>query len=262
MSTNRIKAILLQEFYITKHSLEVNIDLFFFSAMNIVMFGLFASFLSGSSNGLASKYLMFGILLWEIVRVTQYSMSVGSLWNIWSRNLSNMFIAPLSLTEYIVAQILSSVIKAMVIFCMTSLLAAFAFHENILTLGLFNLFLYFINLLIFAWTIGIIILGFIFRYGQRIQAIAWGAVVIFQPLCAMFFPLHILPGLLQIVARFFPATYIFEAARQNIISTQTDWSMIVIAFGENIIYFILSLLLFRSFYNKSKETGQFAHNEG
>src|SRR5260370_36175228 len=95
MSAERLRAILLQELYITKRSLEVIVDLFFTSLMTVIVFGFVSSFLVGALSAYTGSYLILGMLLWEIIRVNQYSLSVSSLWNIWARNLSNMFITPL-----------------------------------------------------------------------------------------------------------------------------------------------------------------------
>src|SRR4030042_6180510 len=103
MSISRIKAILLQELYITKRSLEVILDLFFFSVMTIVVFGFVSIFLTHQLTGAPAHYLILGLILWEIIRVNQYSISVGAMWNVWSRNLTNMFISPLSVGDYFVA---------------------------------------------------------------------------------------------------------------------------------------------------------------
>ena len=46
MSVKRIQAVILQELFITKRSLEVIMDLFFFSIMSVFVFGLVSSFLS------------------------------------------------------------------------------------------------------------------------------------------------------------------------------------------------------------------------
>lgn len=260
MSIRRINAILLQELYITKRSLEVIIDLFYFSVVNIVVFGFVFIFLS-KANPQAGRYLLLGMLLWEIIRITQYSMSVGSLWNVWSRNLSNMFVTPLSLKEYIIAEMLAGVIKALLIFMVIAIISIFVFNFNIFNMGILNFFFFFINLTIFAWSVGIVILGLIFRYGTRIQALAWGSIFIFQPLTAMFFPVSVLPNFLQTIAYLLPATYIFEAARASLTNPSIDLFKIGIAFGENIFYFLLSLWFFNIMFRKSKETGQFAKME-
>src|SRR2546427_5718112 len=150
MSGNRIGAILLQELYITKRSLEVIMDLLVFSLMTVIVFGFVTRFLVGAMNATAGSYLILGLLLWEIIRVNQYSLSVGSLWNIWARNLSNLFIAPLSLTEHVAAQMLSALIKTFITFGMICAIAAYGFHFNVLRLGLLNLVLFFVNLTLFS----------------------------------------------------------------------------------------------------------------
>ena len=262
MSIQRIKAILLQELYITRHSLEVIMDLFYFSIVNMIVFGFVSIYLAGSNNPLAAHYILLGMILWEIIRVTQYSISVGSLWNIWSRNLSNMFVAPLDLKEYMAAEMLAGAVKTIIILVLIGTISHFIFNFNILNLGMLNLFLFFINLTVFAWSVGIIILGIIFRYGTRIQALAWGIIFLFQPLTAVFFPVRILPDFMQKIAYALPPTFIFEAARANIVNPSTNWHYIFISLAQNVFYFIIAIWFFNIMFNKSKETGQFARNEG
>lgn len=262
MSLRRIYAVLLQELYITKRSLEVIIDLFFFSIITILGFGLTSVFLTGQIAGAPAYYLILGLLLWEIIRIDQYSISVGALWNIWSRNLSNMFVTPLSMTEYIVSLMFSAVVKSILIFILLSLLTAGLFKFNIFNLGVVNLLLFFCNLTLFSWTIGLLLLGVVFLYGTRIQALAWGLIFLFQPLVATFFPVEILPKFIQPVSYFLPPTYVFEAARAALVSQSVNWTYFSIALFENIIYLVLGLIGFRLMLNRSKQTGQFARNEG
>jgi len=262
MSINRIKGILLQELYITKRSLEVIMDLFFFSFVFVIAFGFVTTFLTNSVNAAAAKFLLLGILLWEIIRITQYSMSVGALWNVWSHNLSNMFVAPISLKEYMLAHVVSGGIKALIVFGGLSIVAANLFGLNVLDLGLNNLALHFINLTIFSWSIGIILLGVIFRFGTRIQALAWGFVYIFQPLTAAFFPVKVLPPFLQTFAYTLPPTYVFEAARQNLVNPAIDWNLFSTAFILNIFYLIAAIWFFNLMFRESKNAGQFARLEG
>lgn len=262
MKLRRIYAVLLQEMYITKRSLEVIIDLFFFSTITILGFGLTSVFLTGQIDGAPAYYLILGLLLWEIVRVDQYSISVGALWNIWSRNLSNMFVSPLSMTEYIAALMFSAIVKSFFVFVLLSLVTALLFEFNIFSLGLVNLSLFFINLTLFSWTIGLLLLGLVFLYGTRIQALAWGLIFLFQPLVATFFPVEILPKFIQPLSYSLPPTYVFEAARAAISDPSVNWQYFFVSLVQNILYLFLGLYLFRAMYHRSKDTGQFARNEG
>jgi ABC-2 type transport system permease protein len=188
-------------------------------------------------------------------------MSLGALWNVWSRNLSNMFITPLSMTEYVVAQMISGAVKALVLFFMVALIASLVFGFNLFVLGFENLALLFVNLLWFAYSIGLIILGIILRIGTRIQALAWGMVLIFQPLTAAYYPLAIMPPPLQTVALVFPPTYVFEAARSSLEVPGVRWDYLGIAALQNVVYFGLSVVFFAYMFNRSRATGQFARNE-
>jgi len=261
VSPERIKAVLLQELYITARSVEVIVDLPFWSLMTVVVFGFVTKFLSSVMNPTVAHYLYLGTLMWEIMRVAQYSMSLGVLWNVWSHNFSNMFITPLSMVEYVLAQVISGAVKAIVLFGLVAFIAAVAFDFNMFTMGLGNLTLLFLNLLCFAYSIGLLILGIIFRLGTRIQALAWGLVLIFQPLTAAYYPLSVMPPLLQAVARLFPPTYVFEAARAGLETPEIRWTELSIAAAENVAYFVLAVWFFNFMYRRSRETGQFARNE-
>ncbi|GAC1315830.1 MAG: ABC transporter permease [Chloroflexota bacterium] len=261
MSLERIRAVLIQELYITARSVEVMVDLPFWSITTAVVFGFVTKFLSTVMQPTAARYLYIGTLLWEIMRVTQYSMSLGPLWNVWSHNFTNMFITPLSMAEYVVAQMISAIIKAVLLFTVISIVAAVVFDVNLFQIGLGNLSLLFLNLVWFGYSVGLLLLGIIFRVGTRIQALAWGFLFLFQPLTAAYFPLDVMPTALQYVARLFPPTYVFEAARAGLEDPAIRWSEILIAGVENAIYFGLCVLFFRYMYRRSRETGQFARNE-
>ncbi len=262
MSVKRVRAILLQEVYITKHSLEVTMDLFFTSLMTVIVFGFVFRFLSGVLNARTGSYLILGMLLWEIVRVNQYSLSVGSLWNIWARNLSNLFIAPLSMQEYVAAHMLSGLLKTAIIFATISAIAAQWFRFNILQLGLLNLVLFFANLTLFSWSLGLVLLGVIFLVGTRIQALAWGLVFLFQPLTAAFYPLGVLPRAIREIAYALPPTFVFEAAREALARGSVNWTYAGVAAGENVVYLALAVQAFRLMCARARNTGQFARNEG
>lgn len=260
--SERIKAVLLQELYITRGSLEIIVDLFYTSLMTVVVFGLVSGFLTGVMNPNTGSYLLLGMLLWDVIRVNQYSITVGSLWNIWSHNLSNMFVAPLSLAEYITAHVLSGLLKTLVIFAMISTIAAMWFHFQIWRVGAMNLALFLANLTIFAWAIGLVLLGIVFLLGTRIQALAWGAIFIFQPLTAAFFPLQVLPPAVRAVAYGIPPTWVFESARRALVHPSVDWTAAGIAFGENMLYLGAGILAFYLMWARSRESGQFARNDG
>jgi len=262
MSTKRIIGMLVQEYYITRRSLEVIVDVVVFPLINVTVFGFLSLYLAGKGNPSHAYPLLLGMVLWQILYITQYSISVGSLWSIWSRNLSNLFITPISILEYNLAFVLSGSIKALIVFVTGSILAFYFFKFNIYQLGLTNLVLFFINMVLFGVSTGLVIIGLIFRYGTRIQALAWSITFLFQPLTAAFFPVTVLPVPIRYLAYLFPATFVFEGARSALTNPAVRWELVAIALFENVIYMILCTYIFKKLFNKSRETGQFARNEG
>jgi len=261
VSADRVRAVMLQEAFITGRSVEVLVDLPLWSLTTVVVFGFVTRFLSSVMEPTAAQYLYMGTLLWEIIRVAQYSMTLGPLWNVWSHNFSNMFIAPLSMLEYVVAQLISAALKAAVLFGVVALIAAVLFDFNVLNMGVPTLTMGFLTLLWFGYTTGLFILGIIFRMGTRIQALAWGLVLIFQPLCAAYFPLSVMPPVMQWIALALPPTHVFEAARAGLTNPEMHWDWVVIASLENLVYFGLAVWFFQYMFRRSRETGQFARNE-
>ena len=262
INISRVKGILLQELFITRKSLEIFFDIPFFAFTSILLIGFIAAYVSDSIGEIGAQYLLLGMILWECLRVTQYTMSVNVLWEVWSRNLSNIFISPITIFEYFIALILSTIIKISILCVFLSAVAFYLFGFNILDVGIITLSLVLINLLIFGWSTGILILGLIFRFGTRIQSLAWGIIFLFQPLTASLYPISILPKPIQTIAFFFPPTYVFEAARQSLSSQNTNWNFINTAFILNLIYLVISIFIFSHLFKKSKDTGQFARNEG
>lgn len=259
-SIPRIRALTIHQFYVSRHSLEIFFDIVFFPLINIILFGLISKFLSTGQES-SANFLIVGVLLWEIVTIIQYNVTVSALWEVWSHNLTNIFTAPISIAEYMIAHIFSGALKT---FCILVLLAGSAdlfFHFNLLSVGIINLMFFAINLALFAVWIGIILLGYIFRYGTRMAAISWGLIFLFQPLTAAFFPLSVLPHWLQAIAKLFPATYVFEDARKALSGVGILWRSSFLILLANLLYLFIAIAIFKYLFGKSKETGQFARND-
>lgn len=262
MSLKRIKAILLSDFFISKQSLEIIFDVLIFPIFtNIIVFGFFTLYLTRNNFGYDPTSILLGMIYWQPIFVITYSVGVGSLWNIWAKNLTNIFISPISTREYLVAYGISGLIKGLLILILSYLIALFIFKINVFSIGFSSILLYFVNVSMFGLAFGIFCLGLIFRYGTRIQALSWGLIFILQPLMAVIYPVSIFPKTIQYLSYIFPPTYIFEAIRSNLNGQTDTTTFIIMAFFVNIFWFIFSLYFFKMMFKKSKEVGQFAKLE-
>jgi ABC-2 type transport system permease protein len=261
MNLRRISAVLMQEWYMTTHSLEVVVDAFLFPLVNIVVLGLISAYFGRSSGALSAHYVFLGMLLWQIVGITAYSVGVGAMWNIWSKNLSNMFITPLRVREYSVGLFFSGCLKAIVLIVFGMVLSQMFFGFDVREVGVANLIAAFVILSLFGLAMAIAILGVIFRFGTRLAALAWSLPWFFQPLSAAFFPLTEMPHGFQLVARLLPPTYAFEGVRTGLSQHLFSWNLYAQGVVLDVVYLVIGTLIFMSLYRLSRESGQFARNE-
>jgi ABC-2 type transport system permease protein len=256
MNWYRIRAILLHSWYHASHSMETWIDLLWFTIFEALVFGFMTLFFAQNDASFAQA-LMLGLVLWEVVRIGQYSITVSVMWEIWSKSFSSMFISPLTLKEMMTGQMLSGLIKTLLVTVLVSLISYFFFDFSVLQLGIW-FGVYFLILLGFAYAAGIFITGLIFRYGTDIQSLAWGLIFMLQPISAVFYPLSILPVQIQWLAKLSPITFVMEAARAQLQGQGIDFSQLAIALGLTVIYFIGASLFLNKMYQSSRKTGSFA----
>lgn len=256
MKLHRVWASALHSWYHLNHSMETWIDLFWFSLIDILVFGLISSFFVSSTQ--QAQFLVAGIIMWEIVRIGQYTVTVGMLWEIWSKSFSSLFISPLTIWEFIAGQAVSGFLKSVVVTVAVSLIAWLVFDFNVLTIGILALIFYFCVLFAFSVAAGIFVLSLIIRYGTNIQSLAWGLIFLVQPLSAIFYPVEVLPAVIRPLAYLSPVTYIMESVRSQLSGNSMLFSNITIAVLLSTFYLAGSIWVANNALTKSKMTGAFA----
>jgi ABC-2 type transport system permease protein len=222
---------------------------FYWPTIDLLVWGLTSAYLRSFAPKTSPIILIIvsGILLWLITWRAQYEISVGLLEDLWNKNLINIFVSPLKFSEWIAAFLIVGIVKALVSVLFASGVAFLLYKVHIMIYGIY-LVPFFASLMLTGWAIGFFVAGLILRYGTRIQALAWSFVAVFSPFAAIYYPVSILPGWAQTIAAFIPISYIFEGSRQLIATGQMDTNKLLISFGLNIVYLILTFwFLLRSF---------------
>ncbi|MDD2485705.1 MAG: ABC transporter permease, partial [bacterium] len=214
MSWNRIYALFLRQVYLYRHSLPRLMEITYWPLVDILLWGFLTLYLTSLRGGVPTfiSFLLGALILWEMLFRAQQALSLAFLEDVWTRNLLNIFVAPVSSVEFLTAGMLLGLAKVLVAFIVMTVLAFMLYAFNIFTLG--PLLLPFIgNLVVFGWAMGIITTAVILRYGQGAEALAWGIAFLIQPVSAVFYPVTVLPAVLQKIAFFLPSSHIFEGMR-------------------------------------------------
>ncbi len=244
-SLQRILAYTVRHLYLYKRSMPRLMEVFYWPVLDLLLWGFVTVYLSRQSGAVPHFVTFFlgALILWDILFRSQQGISVSFLEDVWSRNLLNIFVSPMSATEYILSLVFLSVIKLLLTSAVMVTLAWLLYSFNIFTLGL-SLVPLIINLVVMGWAVGIITTALILRFGQEAEVLAWGVALFFQPVSAVFYPVAVLPWYLRIVADYVPASHVFEGMRAVVAGQAFPMHELAWAAGLNVVYMILSILFF------------------
>lgn len=260
MKWHRIKALLIRHLYLYQRSIPRLMDVFFWPTMTLLLWGFISKYLeqsnfSGSVN--IVTVLLGAVILWEILNEGQHSLSVTFLEDIWERNLLNIFVTPLKISEFLASTALLGIIRVVVISIIMGIIAFFTYTFNLFSLG-FYLIPFAFNLILFGWILGLIITAVILRLGTSAQVLAFGIMFLIQPFTAVFYPVSVLPQFVQHISYALPSTYVFEGMRAVIDTGIFPVSYFFTGLVLNIAYLVLSLWFFYKMFARIKKKGLLA----
>ena len=256
MSYNRILGLFLRHFYLIKSSFPRILDLIYWPTIQIILWGFISKFFTIYSdyyNNTVGVILSCAIL-YDFLFRSSISFNMLFLEEIWSRNFTNLFIAPLRISEIIISLVLTALLRTLIGLVPAILITSPLFGISILDLGA-PLFLLFFSLYAFGITLGLFVSAGLLRYGPAFENIAWSSLFLLAPLGCIYYPIEILPEFFQTVAKFLPLVYIFEEARSILVNNLVDYSNIKSAIYLNIFYLCLGISLFYYSFSKARDKG-------
>jgi len=250
----RISALLLRYLYLYRRSLPRAMELFFWPVMELLIWGFLTVYLSHVAVPHAVVFLIGSTILWEVFYRSQMAITLSVSEDIWVRNIMNIFIAPVRVPELLIATCLLGLIRSLLTGVILGVLAQVFYAFDILAVGP-ALVPFYVSLLLFGWAVGMCTVGVILRFGQAAEALIWGVPFLLQPLSAVFYPVGILPGWLQAVARVFPSTHVFEGMRIALLTGKVEPSLIATALGLNLVYLAAGAAFFGWMLKRVREKG-------
>lgn len=250
----RIWAFMLRYLYLYRRSpARIIIDIFW-PGMTLLVWGFFVTYLSRVISSQVVIYLLGAIILWDVLQRSQQQITLAITEEYWVRNIINIFIAPVTAFELALANCIFGVIRAVITAGLLSIMAYGLYSFNITSLGPI-LILFVFNLLIFGWSLGLLTMGLVFRFGHVAERLIWTVPVVIQPLSAVFYPVDVLPPWLQLPAKFLPSTHIFESLRAGLTSGQASWSVLGLVFLLNLVWLIFGAFIYGWMLKVVKEKG-------
>ena len=256
MNFNKMYGLFLRHFFLIKSSLPRILDLIYWPTIQIILWGFISKFFSIYSDYYNNTLgiILTCAILYDILFRSSISFNMLFLEEIWSRNFTNLFIAPLKIKEIIVALIFTALIRTLIGLSTSNYFNSPLFGVSILKLG-FPLLLLFLSLYIFGITLGLFVSAGLIRFGPSFENIAWSSLFLLAPLGCIYYPIEILPNFFQIIAKGLPLVYIFDETRNILLNDYVNYENLKQAYLLNILYLIIGISLFYLSYLKARIKG-------
>ena len=245
MSLTRMYGLFLRHFYLITRSFPRILDLVYWPTIQITLWGFISNFFATHTTyyNNAVGVILTCAILYDFLFRTSIGFNMLFLEEIWSRNFTNLFIAPLKLKEIIVSLIFTALIRTLIGLVPAIILTSPLFGVSILKLG-FPLLLLFLSLYIFGITLGLFVSAGLMRFGPSFENIAWSSLFLLAPLGCIYYPIEILPNFFQIIAKGLPLVYIFDETRNILINGNIDYENLKQAYLLNLLYLCIGIILF------------------
>ena len=256
MKFHRMYALSLRHIYLIKSSFPRILDLIYWPTIQIVLWGFISKFFTLHSDfyNHTTGIILSCAILYDFLFRSSISFNMLFLEEIWSRNFTNLFVAPLKVSEIIIALTATALLRTLIGIVPAVLIATPFFGISLFSLGP-TLILLFLSLYLFGITLGLLVTAGLLRYGPAFENIAWSSLFLLAPLGCVYYPLSILPDWLQMLAKGLPLVYIFEEARSILINNTVNYSNITSALALNLVYFTSAVVIFYLAFSGARNKG-------
>ena len=256
MKIRRILSLMLRHFYLIKASLPRIVDLIYWPTVQIILWGFVSKFFTMHSSYFnnTAGIILSAAILYDFLFRSSISYNMLFLEEIWSRNLINLFVSPIKISEIVIALTCTALLRTMIGLVPAVLIAIPLFGISLLELG-YPLILLLLSLYIFGITLGLLVTAGLVRFGPSFENIAWASLFFIAPIGCIYYPVEILPTWLQPIALALPLAHIFEETRSILITNTVHYSNIYYALMLNMIYLFLAICTFYYSFKTAKIKG-------
>ncbi|QQG38282.1 MAG: ABC transporter permease [Candidatus Kaiserbacteria bacterium] len=234
-------------------------QIFIWGALDVVLWGFLTKYLTeigGAGFGIVPTLLGAVILLDFAARAHQ-GTSTPALEDIWSNNLLNYFASPLSVGEYVVGLVGSSIVTSTFSAIVMVAIAYLVFGFSFAAVGP-SLLLFLITLFFFGISLGVFGASIVLRFGPSGEWWVWPMTALLSPLMGVFYPISVLPQWMQFFSALLPPTYVFEGLRAILLQGSTDSRGLIIGLILSVVYILVAQFVFVRVYRAVVRNGLLA----
>lgn len=226
----RARTVVRRHAYVFGRSPHRWFEVAIFPVFDVLLFGSLGRFVAqqdGASRA-ATPYLLAGIMLFHVLFQSQIAVATCFMEETWTRNVLNTMATPLREVEYVVGIAVYGLVKLAAAMGMVSLAALAIYRFGLGELG-WSLLPLVAVLLLVGWSLGMLMIGLLLRFGQSAEILTWATPFMILSLSGVFNPVTAIPGPIQPLARVLPTTHLFSAARTVLDGHPLPWGELGLA---------------------------------
>jgi ABC-2 type transport system permease protein len=259
MRLRPIAGLVLRQIYLLRSSPVRVFPMIAWVAIDIILWGFITRYLNAvSGSGMNFVPTLLGaVLLWDFCTRIMHGVTTAFLEDVWARNFLNLFASPLSIAEYVIGLVVTSILTGSLGLVVMLVLGATLFGLHFLALGA-ALAVFLVWLFVFGITLGIVGCACVLRLGPASEWLIWPLPAVLAPFAAVFYPLATLPAWMQGVARCLPPSYVFEGMRILLSGGAFPTRLVLEGGILSVAQLVLACLLYAHVYRHAVRTGLLA----
>ena len=256
ISGRRVQALVLRYIYLLRNSWPRLLEQLYWPTMDVIVWGLVTLFFVEHSDWVAraAGVLLSAVLLWNVLFRAQLGMSVPFMEELFARNLGQLLASPLRVGELLCGLLIVSLLRTLLGMSVAVPLAILLYEISLFELGL-PLLAFFTQLLIFGWSLGLVVCSLLLRFGLGMESMAWVLLFAFAPLSCIYYPVETLPSGARFLALLLPTAHVFEGMREVLFTGHWNAGSFWAATGLNAGYLILGSYCFLWSFRAAREQG-------
>jgi len=249
-------AVMLRYFYLLRGTPARWVPIFAWAAIDIVLWGFISKYLNSVTAARLNfvPTLLGAVLLFDFFTRVMHGVAGVFLEDVWSRNFLNLFASPLTISQYLLGLVLTTIFTSLIGLTVMILLASLAFGLSFFACGL-ALLPFLLILFIFGVALGVCTAAIVLRLGPSAEWFVWPVPALISPFAAVFYPLSVLPDWMRYVGKLLPLSYVFEGLRTIISGGAVSIPSLLAGGGLALLCLLLACWFFARVYRDAIRTG-------
>lgn len=228
-------------------------EILFWPVIGLVSVGFMTFYLDLDPDTIA--FILIGAISLSAVQVAQLDVAYVLLFDVWSKSIKHIFIAPVSGKHMVLGAWAMGIVRGTGVFLFLGIFSFYYFGFDFLKPGLVNLAVFLLGLFLNGLLIGAIVCIMVLSFGQRAEVAAWTLVGFMMLVCGVYYPVTVLPPVVQMISKLVPLTYFLEYFRSFYSFPPNFAFPLEKGYLLSVMYSLLALVILKYATLRARRTG-------